>query len=136
MIFFPKQPDFAGVVGQQVFARETHRHGKALSAFAYQHYVAGVLHHSLRYHRDILDVADAADRTGAAGGTVHATGIEFNDAFFVGKTAESHTGVVRIVFRAFDDADGGVERVASVLQEGEGIVEIVDAVVGADNDRA
>ena len=60
VIFFPQQPDFARVFGQQVFARKTHSNGESFRAFADQHDVAGMLHDGFGYQGDILDVADAA----------------------------------------------------------------------------
>ncbi len=62
-------------------------------------------------------------------GTVHAAGIEFDYAFFVGQAAESDAVLVGIVFRAFHHFQGGVERVAAILEECEGIVEIFIAIV-------
>jgi hypothetical protein len=67
---------------------------------------------------------------------VHATGVEFNHAFFVGDSAEAYAIVVGIVFRTFDDTKGGVERVAAGFQEGECVLEIVEPVIGADDDGA
>src|SRR5450759_1680629 len=135
MIFFPEQPDFAGAFGEQIFTRETHGDGESFGAFADEHDVAGVLHDGSGHERNILDVTDAAHGSGAAAGPVHAAGVEFDHAFFVRKAAESDAIVVRIVFRAFHDAQGGVERVAAVFQENEGGVEVMDAIVGADDDR-
>src|SRR5437660_8698121 len=67
---------------------------------------------------------------------MHAAGVEFDHAFFIGKAAEADRIVIRIVFRTLYNAQGGVERVATVFQENKGVVEVIDAVVGADNDRA
>ena len=67
---------------------------------------------------------------------MHAAGVEFNHTLFVGKAAESDAIVVRIIFRAFHDAKGGVQRIAPVFQESERIVEVIVAIVGADDDRA
>jgi hypothetical protein len=67
---------------------------------------------------------------------VHAAGVEFDHAFFVGDSAEAHAGVVGIVFRSLDYFEGGVERVAAVFQEGERVLEISVTVVGADDDGA
>ena len=134
--FLPEQPDFARTIGEQVLAREAHRNREPLRAFADQHDVAGVFHHGLRHHRDILDVAHAADRTGAARRTVHAAGIEFDDAFFVGQAAKADGIVVGIVLRALHHADRGIERVAAALQERVGFFDIGVTVVRADDDGA
>jgi len=67
---------------------------------------------------------------------VHAAGVKFDHAFFVGNSAEANRIVVGIVFRTFDHFDGGVERVSSGLQEGERVLEVGVAVVGADDDGA
>ena len=133
---FPQQPDFARVLGEQVLARETVGYGEALRAFADQHDVSSVLEHGFRDQRDILDVAHASDRTSAAGGTVHAAGVEFDHAFFVRKSTETDAGVFGIVFWSLDHFESGVERVAAAFQEGVGFVEIVEAVIGADDDGA
>ncbi len=66
---------------------------------------------------------------------MHAAGVEFDHALFVGKAAQSDAIVVRIVFRSLDHAESGVQRVAAVLQESECVVEVFDAIVGTDNDR-
>ncbi len=134
MILLPEQPDFAGAVGEEILAGEADGDGETLCALADEHDVAGVLHDGLGDHGNILDVANGADRTGAARGTVHAAGIEFDDTFLVGQATEADAGVVGIILGTFDDADGRVERVAAGLEVGEGIVEIVEAVVGGDED--
>ena len=66
---------------------------------------------------------------------MHTAGVEFDHTFFVGQSAESDGIVVRIVFRTFYHAEGSVQRIAAVFQENEGVVEVVDAIVGADDDR-
>src|SRR5258708_3544192 len=135
MMLFPEQPDLARAFGEQTFTRETHSHGESFGTFADEHDMAGVLHHSLGNSRNILDVPDAAHGPGTAARSVHAAGIEFHHAFFVRKAAEADGIVIRIILRAFHNAHGGVERVAAVFQEDEGVVEVIDAVVGADDDR-
>ncbi len=66
---------------------------------------------------------------------MHAAGIEFDHALFVGKAAQSDAIVVRIVLRSLDHAESGVQRVAAVFQESERVVEIFHAIVSTDNDR-
>jgi hypothetical protein len=61
--------------------------------------------------------------------------VEFDHAFFVGKAAEPDRIVIRIIFRSLDNAQGGVERVAAAFQESKRVVEVIDAIVGADDDR-
>src|SRR5208337_728545 len=97
VMLLPQQPDFARAFGEQIFAREADGNGESFRAFADEHDVAGVLHHSFGNERDILDVADSAHRSGAARGSMHAAGVEFDYAFFVGKAAESDAVVVRII---------------------------------------
>ena len=72
-------------------------------------------------------------RSGAASGTVHAAGVKFDYTFFVGQASQADAGVVGVVFGTLDHAEGCIERVASVAQEGVGVVEMVEAVIGADN---
>jgi hypothetical protein len=67
---------------------------------------------------------------------VHAAGIEFDYAFFVGNSAEANAGVVRIVFRALDDAKRGVERVAAGLEESEGVFKVCISVISTDDNGA
>ena len=98
--------------------------------------MAGVLHHSFRNERNVLDVTDAAHRSGASRGPVHAAGVKFHHSFFVGKAAESDGIVVGIVFGSLYNAQSSVERVAAAFQESESVVKVIDAVVGADDDRA
>jgi hypothetical protein len=61
---------------------------------------------------------------------MHATGIEFYDSLFVREAAEPDSVVVRIIFGAFHDAEGGVERVAAAFRT-RNVVKIFDAVIGA-----
>ena len=98
--FLPQQPDLARALGQQILARKPHSDREAFGAFADQHDVAGVLHDGLGDHRDILDVAYAAHRTGATRRTVHAAGIQFDHAFFVRQATETDGVVVGIVLRS------------------------------------
>ena len=67
---------------------------------------------------------------------MHAAGVEFDDAFFVGQAAESDRVVVGIVFRALHHADAGLERVAATFQERIGRFDVGISVVGADDDGA
>ncbi len=66
---------------------------------------------------------------------MHATRIEFDHAFFIGKAAQSDAIVIRIVFGALDHAEGSVQRVATALQKSKGVVKVIDAVVGTNDDR-
>ena len=126
MSFLPQQPDLAGMFGQQIFARKTLGDCKTLRAFTHQHHVAGVLHHGLGDQRNVLDIPNAPDRAGAAGRTVHAAGIELHNAFFIGQPTQSDAVFVGIVFRSLYNLQSGIERVAAIFQEGEGVVEIVE----------
>ena len=134
--FFPQHPDFAGAIGQQVLARETHGHCKSFGAFANEHDVSGMLHDGLGNHRNILDVAHATHRTSPASGAVHAAGIEFDDSLFIGQAAETDGIIVGIVLGPFHHADSRLERVSATLEKGVGSFNISVAVVGADDDRA
>src|SRR6266403_3827440 len=136
VVLLPQEPDFAGAFSKQIFTRETHGDGKSLCAFADAHDVAGVLHDRLGDARNILDVTNAAHRPRAARGSMHAAGVEFYNPLFVRKAAQSNGIIIRIIFWPFYNAQGGVERVATVFQENKGVVEVIDAVVGADDDRA
>src|ERR1700722_20055508 len=108
MIFFPQQPDLSRPLGEQVRARETLRNGKAFGAFADEHDVSCMFHDRFRDQRNILDIAHTTDGAGAARWSMHAAGIELDNAVFVRKTAEPHGIVVGIVFWSFDDANGSV----------------------------
>jgi hypothetical protein len=134
MGFFVEKPELAGVVGEEIFAGETLSDGETFGTFTDKHDVSGVLHNGFGDERDVLDVANAADGTGAAGGSVHARGVEFDDAFFVGQASEADGVVVGIVFGAADDAQGGVESVGSGAQHGVAFIEIIVAIVGRDDD--
>ncbi len=124
------------MVGEQVLAREADSYGEALGAFADQHDMSGVRKDGLGDQRDVLDVAHGSDRASAARRSVHAAGVELDHSFFVGNSAEANAGVVGIVFRSLDHFERGVERVAAAFQEGECVLKIVEAVVGADDDGA
>src|SRR5580704_6447006 len=59
--FLPQEPDFAGVVGEQVFAREAEVNGKFFGALGDEHDVAGVFEDLASDQTDVLDIAHAAD---------------------------------------------------------------------------
>src|SRR6266478_3463841 len=136
VVLLPQEPDFARALSKQILARETHGNGKSLCAFADEHDVAGVLHDRLGDARNILDVTNAADGSRAARRPMHAAGVEFDHSLFIGKAAEADRIVIRIVFRTLYNPQGGVERVATIFQVSEGVVEIIDTVVGTNDDRA
>src|ERR1700682_1578603 len=135
VILLPQQPDFARAFGEQIFTRETHGDGKPFRAFTDKHYVAGVLHDGFSHERNILDVTHAAHGSRSAWGSMHAAGVKFDNPLFVGKAAESDRIVIRIIFRSLDNAHGGVERVAAAFQESKRVVEVIDAICAADDDR-
>ena len=65
---------------------------------------------------------------------MHATGVKFDRAFFVGQSAQSDGIVVRIIFRALDHAESSVQCIAAVLQKNESVVKVIHAIVGTDDD--
>ncbi len=67
---------------------------------------------------------------------MHAAGIQFDYAFLVGQTAQPDRIVVGIVLRALHHSDPGFERVAAAFEEGVCGLDVIVAVIGADNDRA
>ena len=46
---------------------------------------------------------------------MHAAGIEFHHAFFIGQPPEADGVVVRIVLRPFDHLNGGVEGICAAF---------------------
>ena len=83
--------------------------------------------------RHILDVAHAAHGARTPRGSVHATGVEFDYAFFVRNSAQAYCVVIGIVFRTFHYFEGRVECVAAVFQEGISVLEIRIAVIGTND---
>src|ERR1700722_19902651 len=136
MKLLPQQPDLARVFGQQVLARKAESHSEALCAFAHQHDGAGMFPHGLLDQSPLLDVAHAANRSCAPRRPVHAAGVEFHHAFFVGNSAQTDRIVIGIVFRTFHHLEGSIECVSPTFQKGECVFEISVAVVGANNDGA
>ncbi len=65
-----------------------------------------VLHYGLSDPRHIFDIAHTTHRPCAARRTVHAAGIKFDHAFFIGQATQSNTVVVGVVFGAGDDQNG------------------------------
>ncbi len=120
--FLPQQPDLSGVLGEQVLTRESHRHREALGAFAHQHDVAGMLDHRLRDQRYVLNVPHSTYRARASRWAVHAAGIKFDNAFFVGEPTQANTIGVRIIFRTLDDFEGGIKRIAAAFQENKRVL--------------
>jgi hypothetical protein len=134
VIFLPQQPNLAGMLRQQILARKSSRHGKALGSFTHQHHVAGVGHHSFCHQRNIFDIAHAADRSRAAGRPVHAAGVELDNAFLIGQSAVANACVLRIVLRALHHAQGRIERIPAALEESKGILDIFETVVRGNYD--
>ena len=70
---------------------------------------------------------------------MHAAGIEFDNAFFVGEATEANTVVLRIIFRTVDDFESGIKRIASTVELMSSYskagysrqVRIIDSVVAA-----
>ena len=60
---------------------------------------------------------------------MHAAGIEFHHAVFIGQAAKSHAVVIGIVFRPGDHLHHGIERVAAAGQHGIAAIQIVVAIV-------
>ena len=77
----------------------------------------GALHDEFGDFRRRFDAVDGADGTGAAGGTVHDTGVEFDFAVFIWQTAVTHGGVIGIELNNVDAGDDGIERIASSLDD-------------------
>jgi len=73
-----EQPESARVLGEKILAGKAFRDSKTFGAFADEHDVSSALHDSFRDQGNVLDVANATDGAGAAGGSVHTTGIEFD----------------------------------------------------------
>src|SRR5215469_4119978 len=65
---------------------------------------------------------------------MHATGIEFDYALFVGVASETYALVVGIVLGSLDNFERRLERVSAIGEEAIGLVEIVVSVGGADDD--
>src|SRR4029077_9314073 len=84
---------------------------------------------------NILDVADATNRSRTPGWSVHAAGIEFDHALLVRQAAQSHAGIVRIVFRTLHHAKSCVKRVAAVLQKSVRVLDIVESVMSRHHNR-
>src|SRR5258706_2666379 len=124
------------MLGEEVLAGISLRHREPLRALAHEHDMARALHNGLGHQRNILDIAHAADGTGAARGPVHATGIQFDDAFFVGQAAETDAVVVGIVFWPADYEHGGIESVAPLAEDFEALVDVVETIAGGDDDWA
>jgi hypothetical protein len=67
---------------------------------------------------------------------MHAAGIEFDHAFFVGQAAEADRVVVGIVLWSFHYFDGGIEGVSSAFQKSECGLQVSEAVVSTHDDGA
>ena len=129
MLSFHSSQIFAGVVGEQVFTREAQVNGKFLRALGDEHDVAGVFKDLARDQTDVLDIAHAADGAGAARGSMHAAGVKFDDAFFVGKSAEADAVVAGVVLAADADVVRRLERVGAVEEH---LVGLLDRLVAGD----
>ena len=84
---------------------------KLLRALADQEVVIGDIHHLLRDLGRRSDALDGGDPSRALPGTVHAAGIELDDAVGVRQTAPADAVSVGI---ELDDVDAGDERVEHV----------------------
>src|SRR5262249_29647891 len=136
VIFLPELPCLARAFGQQVFSWKSHRYSKALCAFADQHDMPGVLDHGLGDVGNVLDISHAADGASAPRWAVHAAGVQFDNAFLVGKAAEPYAILKGVILGTIHHLDGRIERVAATFQENVRLVEIRKAVLRGDNDWA
>src|SRR5204863_341212 len=82
----------------EILLFKTFGDGEAPRAIADNHDVIGAFENCFREFCDILDAANSADGTRAIRWTVHATGVEFHFAFFIGQSAVADGVVVGIVF--------------------------------------
>ncbi len=123
------------MISQQILAWKTNGHGKPFRALAHQHHMPGLLHHSFRNQRNILDISHPADRPRPPRRPVHAASIEFDHAFLVGDSPKPDAGVIRIVLRPLHHAQRRVQRVSTAGEECVCVVEIVESVVCTNNDR-
>ena len=91
---------------------------------------------SLAHFGRRLDIPQGAHRAAAAGGPVHATGIQFHHAVLIGKPAIAHTGVARVQFHDVDAGDDGIQRVAAGLENSIALAQQLAAIaVGAGDDH-
>src|SRR5690348_7335501 len=65
---------------------------------------------------------------------MHAASIKFDHAFFVGMSAKADAFIVRIVLWPLNDLERGLQGVAAACQVRVGIVEVVVAVSGRNQD--
>jgi hypothetical protein len=93
------------------------RQGELLRPFTHEQHVIGLFHHKPRYRRNILDLANAGNRTGTARGAVHHARIEFDHALFVGQTAQPDAVIGRIVLLNLEHKADGVQGIATSLQQ-------------------
>src|SRR5258708_12456135 len=84
--------------GEEIHLLETLVDGEAAGAVAVDHYVIGALHYGFGEQGDVFDAADAGYGAGAVGGAVHAAGVEFDFALFVGQAAVAYGAVIGAVF--------------------------------------
>ncbi len=126
----PAKPALAGCVGHQIFLFESVRQGELLGAFTDEHDVVGVHEDVLRNYAGCLDSFERSDGPGPLGGTVHARGIQLDDAFFVWETTVADRGVVRIEFLDLDALNCGIERVHTLANESSGQLDPPETVGG------
>jgi len=116
------------------FSRGNPRQRKSFRAFADQHDVAGVLHHSFRNERNVLDVTDAAHRSGASRGPCMQQASS--------STTPSSLEGRRVRRIVVGSSSGPLQRAEQRracrrrFSGSESVVKVIDAVVGADDDRA
>ena len=99
-----------------------------------EHDVAGVLVDFAGDEADIFDVADAADGASGTRRTMHAAGIEFDDAFFVGQAAEADGMIFRIVLAAETNVVNGFEGVSAIEEHVVGLLDGGVAGFAGDDD--
>jgi hypothetical protein len=125
----PHEPLEARRSGEQVVFREAFGSGEFERAGADEKHVIGIEHDALRHLRRRLDILQRADGAHAAGGSVDTTGVEFDDAIFVGKAAIADAIVARVEFDDVDALDDGVEGVAAGLHHFDGFGDNIEATV-------
>ena len=94
--------------------------GEGLGAGPDEEVVVGEFGHRLRHERRCADALERRDAAGPAPGSVHAAGVELDDAVRVGESAIADPHLGRVVLGDVHARDEGVEHVLALDDAAEG----------------
>ena len=96
--------------------------------------MTGMESHSIRQQGNILDIANPTYGSSSARGAVHAAGIQFDHAFFVGMSSQADAFIIGVILRSLHDLERSIECVPAAGEKRIRLIEIVISVARRNDD--